>query len=160
MINLSGVTTNLRPRTLALALGLSLVACGGPSVPTIESTQFGASLQVDLKASTKTADGEYFRDVIPGTGAVVERGQLLQVNYSGFFADGSPFDSSTGRGPFSFHLGAGEVIMGWDQGLIGVRVGCTRQLIIPPALGYGSNGQGPIPPNAILVFTVQVISAQ
>lgn len=157
MINLLQPTTALRPALIALAA--ALFACGGASVPTIESTTFATSLNVDLHASTKTADGEYFRDLAAGTGAVTAKGQVLQVNYTGWLADGTQFDSSTGRGPFSFHLGAGEVIQGWDEGLTGVHVGSTRQLIIPSSLGYGSSGQGPIPPNAILVFTVQVLSA-
>lgn len=146
-------------RLLALALPLAFIACGGSSVPTIETTTFASSLNVNLPASTKTAHGEYFRDLVAGTGAVVSAGQSLTVKYNGWFPNGTLFN-----GPdqdFSFHLGQGEVIAGWDEGLAGVKVGSTRQLIVPPSLGYGSQGYpGAIPPNAILVFSVQVISAQ
>ena len=146
---------------LGIVFATVCCACGGTApIPSIEATTFAAALNVDLPSSTRTADGEYYRDLVVGTGAPVAAGQKLTVDYSGFFVDGSKFDSSASRGPFSFVLGAHEVIAGWDEGLAQVRVGSTRQLIIPPALGYGASGAGPIPPNSILVFTVRVNSAQ
>jgi peptidylprolyl isomerase len=153
------VTTS---RTLIVTfVCLFLAACGGVSpVPTIESTTFAPALGVNLAASTKTADGVYYRDVSVGNGAAVSAGKTLSVHYTGWLADGSMFDSNVGGASFQFILGAGQVIPGWDEGLLGAHVGSTRQLIIPPALAYGPSGYGPIPPNAILVFTVQVDSAQ
>lgn len=106
-------------------------------------------------------------DLRVGTGAEAVVGRRLIVNYSGwFYAAGAPdnkgqqFDSSLlpGRTPFPFTLGAGNVIRGWDQGVVGMRVGGQRRLVIPPALGYGSQGNPPtIPPNATLVFDIELL---
>jgi FKBP-type peptidyl-prolyl cis-trans isomerase FkpA len=158
------------PRLTALACGLLLLGPGcarekpAPSnqleESTIESTTFAPELQVDLAASTKSASGLYYRDMDPGSGPVVAPGQQVSVFYTGWLANGQQFDSNAGGSPFSFRLGARRVIDGWDQGVAGMRVGGKRQLIIPAALGYGAAGSGPIPPNAILVFNVEVISAQ
>ena len=115
-----------------------------------ESTTFAASLNVNLATSTKTASGLYYRDITVGTGKTVTAGDSLNVKYSGALANGQIFDSGT----YGFKI-PGQVIQGWNEGLLGVKVGGTRQLIIPPSLGYGSSGSGPIPPNAVLVFTVQ-----
>jgi len=143
------------------AIALICVACGGmDAVPTIETTTFANSLGVNLAASTKTKDGEYYRDLVAGTAATVSAGQTLSVHYTGWLTNGAIFDTNLGAAAFSFRLGAGQVIAGWDEGLVGARVGGTRQLVIPPALGYGASGYAQIPPNAILVFTVQVDSAQ
>ena len=108
-------------------------------------------------------------DSVLGTGAVASPGNTLTVNYTGWLYDataaqnhGKQFDSSVGRAPFSFKLGAGQVIAGWDQGMVGMKVGGKRTLVIPSALGYGSSGAGGglIPPNAVLVFDVELISIQ
>jgi FKBP-type peptidyl-prolyl cis-trans isomerase FkpA len=152
-------------RPFVTALGLLLAACPAQStgpVPTIETASFAASLGVDLAASQKLASGLYVRDLTPGTGAAVVGGARLAMHYTGWLADGTQFDSNQGgMAPFTFRYGGGEVIAGWDQGLDGMKVGGSRQLIIPPALGYGSRGAGgAIPPNAILVFNVTVVSAQ
>jgi len=149
-------------RRLALLLPLALFACSGDDpVLTIEETNFAASLGVDLANSTKLASGMYYRDLSVGLGSVVSAGQQLQVHYTGWLANGSQFDSNVaGQVPFSFHLGAGGVIQGWDLGIPGMRVGGRRQLIIPSALGYGAAGNGSIPGNAILVFNVEVLTAQ
>ena len=145
----------LRPFVLAL-LPLALSSCLGDSSTTtayplvpIESTTFATSLGVNLAASTKTPSGLYYRDVSVGTGATIVAGTALNVKYSGALANGSMFDSGT----FPFTI-PGNVIQGWNEGLLGMKIGGTRQLIIPPSLGYGANGSGPIPPNAVLVFTV------
>jgi FKBP-type peptidyl-prolyl cis-trans isomerase FkpA len=104
-------------------------------------------------------------DLVVGTGAAAVNGATLTADYSGWLYDegaadskGAQFDSSIGRQPFSFVLGAGSVIQGWDQGLVGMRVGGQRRLVIPPSLAYGSQGQGPIPPNASLVFDVDLLA--
>src|SRR4051812_3091713 len=92
----------------------------------------------------------------PGTGAEAKAGNSVSVHYVGTLANGTKFDSSRDRGePFSFRLGAGEVIKGWDRGVSGMKIGGLRKLTIPPHLGYGARGaSGVIPPNATLVFEV------
>ncbi|MFT3706626.1 MAG: FKBP-type peptidyl-prolyl cis-trans isomerase [Archangium sp.] len=140
-----------------LALSLALLLCGCAPEQKIEETTFATALGVDLSASTKIAGGMYIRDTTEGTGALAERGNSVTMRYTGWLADGTQFDSNQSRG-FQFVLGDGVVITGWDLGVPGMKVGGTRQLIIPPSLGYGASGQGPIPPNAILVFTVTMVS--
>ncbi len=94
-----------------------------------------------------------------GTGAEATRGQRVSVHYTGWLTNGTKFDSSKDRGkPFQFKLGAGEVIQGWDQGVAGMKIGGKRKLTIPPELGYGARGAGGvIPPNATLVFEVELL---
>ncbi len=103
-----------------------------------------------------------------GTGALAERGRVVTVNYTGWLYDGAAaenkgrrFDTSVGGEPLARILGAGQLIAGWDQGLVGMRVGGLRRLVIPPALGYGSQGSPPvIPGNATLVFDIELLSVQ
>lgn len=106
-------------------------------------------------------------DLTVGMGVAAANGQALTVGYTGWLYDagapdnkGGVFDSSAGRPAFVFTLGAGQVIRGWDQGLVGMQVGGERRLVIPPELGYGQQGSGAIPPNATLVFDVTLISIQ
>lgn len=103
-------------------------------------------------------------DITVGSGATATAGRSVSVNYTGWLYDasktdnkGTQFDSSTGRGVFTFVLGAGQVIAGWDQGVVGMKAGGKRRLIIPPSLGYGAAGVGPIPGNATLVFDIDLI---
>lgn len=148
---MSSVRPLFVPRLLACLLTGMLVAtlgCGSGSSPTAPSTV----TQTDLRV---------------GTGAEAVNGRRLFVNYTGWLQDagrpeqkGQQFDSSTGRAPFAFVLGAGQVIPGWDQGIVGMRVGGMRRLVIPPSLGYGSGGSGPIPGNATLVFDVELVDLQ
>ncbi|MBN1771748.1 MAG: FKBP-type peptidyl-prolyl cis-trans isomerase [Deltaproteobacteria bacterium] len=97
-----------------------------------------------------------------GTGAEAAAGKTVSVHYTGTLTDGSKFDSSLDRGqPFSFQLGAGQVIKGWDQGVAGMKVGGKRRLTIPPELAYGTRGFPPvIPPNSTLVFVVQLLDVK
>jgi len=98
-------------------------------------------------------------DLVKGTGPEAVRGKTVEVHYTGWLTDGTKFDSSVGRGPFSFRLGAGEVIEGWDRGVAGMRVGGKRKLTLPPDLAYGAAGAPPeIPPNAALVFEVELLA--
>ena len=106
-------------------------------------------------------------DLTVGTGGDAVAGRLLTVNYTGWFygesrpdKKGPVFDTSVGGEPFQFTLGAGEVIAGWDQGLLGMRIGGVRRLVIPPSLAYGRFRNGPIPPNATLVFEVELLDVQ
>ena len=137
------MTTNSTFRiALALPLAVILVSCSSSSVS-------------ELKTN----------DIVIGTGDQAVRGATLVMHYTGWlFVSGrraKKFDSSLGRGPFTFKLGAGEVIEGWDRGIEGMRVGGKRELIIPPQLGYGAQGAPPdIPPNSTLNFEVQLLAIQ
>jgi FKBP-type peptidyl-prolyl cis-trans isomerase len=99
-------------------------------------------------------------DLVQGKGPEAVRGKTVEVHYTGWLTDGTKFDSSHDRNePFSFRLGAGEVIEGWDRGVAGMKVGGKRKLTLPPELGYGSRGAPPaIPPNATLVFEVELLA--
>jgi len=109
--------------------------------------------------STTTATGLVIEDLTVGTGEAAAAGRSVTVHYTGWLADGTKFDSSKDRGdPFVFPLGARHVIAGWDEGVQGMRVGGVRKLTIPAALGYGARGAGGvIPPNATLVFEVELL---
>ncbi len=121
---------------------------------TIEDAEFAASLGIDLANMTRTASGLYYEDIEVGTGEPAAAGDDVRVGYSGRLTDGTLFDS----GQFPFRLGAGQVVPGFDEGVTGMRVDGIRLIIIPPALGYGSRGSGPVPANAILIFRITLLS--
>jgi FKBP-type peptidyl-prolyl cis-trans isomerase FkpA len=137
--------------TFSIILASMLSACGGGN-GSASATSGPTALQT--------------MDTVIGTGATAVAGNTLTVNYTGWLYDasaaqnhGKQFDSSIGKAPFSFKLGAGQVIAGWDQGMVGMKVGGKRTLLIPSAMGYGSSGAGGvIPPNTALVFDVELIS--
>jgi FKBP-type peptidyl-prolyl cis-trans isomerase FkpA len=106
-----------------------------------------------------TPSGLKYEDVKVGTGDAAETGKNVSVHYTGWLTNGTKFDSSKDRGqPFEFPLGGGRVIKGWDEGVRGMKVGGVRKLTIPPELGYGARGAGGvIPPNATLVFEVELL---
>lgn len=97
-----------------------------------------------------------------GTGSqLAQNGQIVTVHYSGWLMDGTKFDSSLDRGqPFSFMLGSGQVIRGWDEGVAGMKIGEKRKLIIPPDMAYGTSGVGPIPGNATLTFEIELLKVK
>ena len=149
---------------------IALVVVGGYFVSKIPSD----SAIIDT-ASTDTLGAETsgvnmnekleIQDEVVGTGAEAVSGKTITVNYSGTLTDGTAFDSNVDPKfghvePFTFVLGAGEVIQGWDQGFTGMKVGGKRKLTIPPSLGYGSNDMGVIPPNSTLIFEVELLKVE
>jgi peptidylprolyl isomerase len=133
-----------------------------PETPTNPNGQLASanSLGGELSVAKErtTPSGLRITDLEVGNGAEAVAGQSVTVNYRGSLTNGKEFDSSYGRGPFSFRLGGGQVIKGWDEGVAGMKVGGKRKLVIPPDLGYGSRGAGGvIPPDATLIFEVDLL---
>lgn len=153
------------PLTLPLAgcLGNSTITEPPPATATVEGTTFAPSLGIDLTAAgwTKTQTGLYYRTLnTPATtAATVAAGQQVTVRYTLWLSDGTLITPTAATiGPIA--IGTGQLIPGWEQGVVGMRVGEQRRLLVPPALAYGAYGQGSlIPGNAVLVFDVEVLSA-
>lgn len=139
------------------------LGCGGES-PKGDSpaVTFNPSLAVDIGSMTKTPSGLRYQEVAKGEGAEASAGRTASVHYTGWLPNGEKFDSSRDRNePFSFALGAGQVIAGWDEGVAGMKVGGRRKLVIPASLGYGTAGAPPdIPPGATLVFDVELLDVR
>lgn len=136
----------------ALALAAVLLLAGFVFGQANKSTT-GGPTPVTGKGVTTTSGLQYW-DIQPGTGAEAKKGDTVSVQYSGWLTNGKLFDSSRGR-PFTFTIGAGQVIKGWEEGVAGMKIGGKRQLKIPPELAYGAGGYpGVIPPNSTLIFDV------
>jgi FKBP-type peptidyl-prolyl cis-trans isomerase FkpA len=140
-----GSTDLFKTALCAAGLALTVVAPGPAGAAT--------------PAEVTTASGLKYQDIKEGTGDVASAGKSVSVHYTGWLTNGTKFDSSKDRGrPFEFPLGGGRVIRGWDEGVQGMKVGGVRKLTIPPELGYGARGAGGvIPPNATLVFEVELL---
>jgi FKBP-type peptidyl-prolyl cis-trans isomerase FkpA len=138
-----------------ISLSMLLSACSA-SVPSPSTSASAGGAEVTMP------DGLKYTDDTVGTGAEAQSGKTVVVHYTGWLADGTKFDSSRDRNqPFSFPLGSGQVIKGWDEGVAGMKVGGKRTLTIPPALGYGARGAGGvIPPNATLKFEVELLDVK
>jgi peptidylprolyl isomerase len=171
----------LRLRLLAVAAvaGTAVTACGGDELPPtavptsatapsavscpVQSPGLTADSFTEPVTMTTSADGLQYGDLVVGTGTPVAPGDNLTVQYTGWLTNGTVFDSSRsgGRTAFSFVIGATppNVIKGWEEGLLTMRAGGKRRLVIPPALAYGAHATGCIPANATLVFDVQVVGA-
>jgi len=131
-----------------LLAAVAASSCGNdPTMP-----DFDASLGIDLTAMIHTSSGLYYQDLVVGSGATVAVGDSATVGYSGWLANGTLFDA----GSFPFTVGVGRVVPGFDEGVLGMKVGGKRKLVIPPDLGYGNRASGPIPANSTLVFEVEL----
>jgi len=151
-------------RFLILFASAGLFACGGSGdrETARPAAGFSAALGVDTAAMTRTPSGLRYQDITEGQGATATADRTVSVHYTGWLPNGEKFDSSRDRNePFSFTLGAGQVIAGWDEGVAGMKVGGRRKLVIPADLGYGTAGAPPdIPPGATLVFDVELLDVR
>lgn len=164
------------PRLVGLLLAATLLgACGGgdssedASVPGdaapgggqgVEAPQpeFAPDLGVDLSAMRQTASGLYIEELEPGTGLAARSGNIVFVHYTGWLPTGEVYDTSRDGEPYSFQLGRGQVIRGWEEGMLGLPIGGKRRLVIPPDLAYAGRGiPGVIPSNAWLVLDVELL---
>jgi len=141
--------------TAAFALGQTAAKKSTPAAP---NTNAPTKVTGD---GVKTASGLQYWDIKVGTGAEAKNGDHVKVHYTGWLTSGKKFDSSVGGAPFEFTIGKGDVIKGWEEGVTGMKIGGKRQLRIPPDLAYGQRGYpGAIPPNATLVFDIQLIGTK
>src|SRR5581483_6991562 len=163
-------------RGLAAVAAFAMIACTacGQEQPNNTATQDQSTVnttdtrpnqmsqQTNQGNVQTTPSGLQYEDMQVGSGASPQPGQTVTVHYTGWLKDGSKFDSSVDRGsPFEFRIGQGQVIKGWDEGVMSMKVGGKRRLIIPPELGYGQRGAaGAIPPNATLVFEVELLGTR
>lgn len=153
-------------RVFCVVLAVLLGACGAGAVeeaPAVapESLAFALALGIDVAQMQRLGGGLLVRDMRLGDGPAARRGDIVGVRYAGWLPDGTTVDAVVPpSAPREFRLGAGEVIRGWDQGVLGMRVGGQRQIVVPPALGYGRRQVGSIPPGSTLVFLVELVSAR
>ena len=155
--------TRFPPTAILAAITLALPATTKAQSPRIDppfdTLKFAPELEIDLSKTSRVAKGLYSKDMLVGTGRFAARGDEITVRYFGRLADGRAFTTAS-EAPATFKLGAGTVIQGWERGISGMRVGGIRQLVISPELGYGKKGSPPIPPNAVLVFEIELMSVK
>lgn len=153
-------TTRVARRLAALGLALLSGGCGttitssldSVVMEVIEETTFAPSLDIDLSTYTRLTNGVYTKDLVEGGGGAVAEGTTANLVYTGWLSNGTEFD----QGTFSFTVGAREVIPGFEQGMLGMKAGGTRRIIIPPEGAYGARGSGPVPGGAIVIFRVEL----
>jgi peptidylprolyl isomerase len=132
-----------------------------PTTAIINQQEPAASPAAAMGNVTTTPDGLQIQDITVGTGVEAKSGDTITVNYLGTLTNGTKFDSSYDRNqPFTTQIGVGQVIKGWDEGMVGMKVGGKRKLTIPASLGYGSQDMGSIPPNSTLIFEVELLSVK
>lgn len=164
--NLGDIKTRLSVLSPAESKSLDPIADKDKFIAMLKTSFYNYGRKPDTYADKKSAPTSttdlQIQDVTVGNGAEAQAGKTVTVNYTGYLSDGRKFDSSVDRGqPFKFHLGIGEVIKGWDKGVTGMKVGGKRHLTIPPQLAYGERGaSGVIPPNATLVFDVELLKVE
>ena len=150
---------------VALVLGSTLSACGGgtaiadPKPADLDPADlfYSPRLGINLSEFQRTPSGLYVLDVEIGDGPIARRTSRVWIHYVGWLPDGTGFDASLGGDPFHLRLGGSEVIRGWNQGIVGMKRGGTRRLVIRPGLGYGSRGQGGVPPGATMIFELELV---
>jgi len=151
---------NLMVGCVLLSASLSLFAQTATKKPAATHPAAAGPTKVTGEG-TKTASGLQYWDIKVGTGDEAKHGSKVKVHYTGWLTSGKKFDSSVGGAPFDFKIDNGDVIKGWDEGVTGMKVGGKRQLRIPPDLAYGAKGYpGVIPPNATLIFDVQLVAVK
>lgn len=135
-----------------------VAGCGGASRSAANTNRTWPLAAIDTAAMMMMPSGVRMRDLAVGNGPLVHDGEFVSVYYVGQLMDGGQFDAAIPDDPpLRFQMGAHRVIRGWEEGVAGMRVGGKRQLMIPPSLAYGARGTGPIPPNATLIFTIEVV---
>ena len=159
------------PRPVVLAAVL-LTACARGEEPAAEAPQgvefppelaepqllsYHPDLEVDITAMRRRASGLWLQDLEPGEGDTVKAGALVSINYTGWLHDGTLVETNADRVPFSFRVGIGDMLAGWDEGIVGMRAGGKRKLILPYQLGFGEMGEGEIPPFAVLVYEIELV---
>ena len=122
-----------------------------------EQLFFAPELEIDLSEFERTSSGLYIQDVTVGEGPLTRRTSRVWIEYVGWLPDGTVFDGNLGGEPYAFRLGGNEVIRGWNEGIVGMRRGGVRRLVVRPALAYGSSRRGDIPPGSTLVFYLELI---
>ncbi len=153
----------MHPRTFQRAVFATLLAAVGPLLlPAFAEQERGRSDAASAGREVVTPSGLRYLDLRPGQGDEAQLGKIVEVHYVGWLGGGIRFDSSRDdERPFTFRLGAGDAIKGWDEGLVGMKVGGKRKLTIPPALGFGKQGVGSVvPPDAILYYEFELLGVR
>jgi FKBP-type peptidyl-prolyl cis-trans isomerase FkpA len=152
------------PRAIVLALPLGLAfgvgACkakGAAAADVVAEARYAPTLRIDLKSYKKTASGLYMRDLVNGTGDPADSGQTVAMKYTGWLRNGTQFVQLQDP-PLEFEVASAGALPAWDEALRGMKTGGVRQIIAPPALAYGANAHGPVPPNAILIYLIEVVA--